>query len=476
MAGVVGVPALGLATGDGVAGAAGLTSSTPFPNGQVTFAGHGWGPALGMGQWGAFGYAAQYHKTYQWILGHFYGGTKLVAGPKNPLVRVAIVENLGHPPTLSSQSAFHFGPLLVPAGHAARAVLDKATNRWRISEASACGQPPASWKIVTTNLVDPVATPASLSATAPRSKLLRICRADGVAMTVRGTVRAYDNSGGMRTLNVVRLEEYVADVTPSEASTGWATYGGGSQQGQQWGFQSLEAQAVAVRTYTLASEAGGGWYGYADICDTGCQTYPGVLNETTLGTLSATDTAGLILELPSGQAAPTEYSASTGGYTVSNSTWAGSLPFPEVPDAGDAVCLKTTGWTCNAQHDWTTSVAASTIQSTWPDIGTLKSVKVLTRYGSTKSSFGGRVATIEVVGSKRSHTLSGYGWANDFGFFSDWFAVTDGPGATTSAPSSRSAAVVGASRVTPGQIPLFQATGPFPSRARPGSSLLRARR
>ena len=40
-----------------------------------------------------------------------------------------------------------------------------------------------------------------------------------------------------------------------------------------WGFQELEAQAVAVRSYVLANV--GGYGGYADTCDLTCQTYRG---------------------------------------------------------------------------------------------------------------------------------------------------------------------------------------------------------
>jgi len=451
----------------------------PFPTGQVTFTGHGWGPALGMGQWGAFGYAAQRHEPYSWILSHFYSGTKLVDRGGDPFVRVAVTENTGAPVAVTSSSAYRYGGVAISAGLAARAILDPATNRWRIAEASSCSQPTHAWTIVASNLVDPLAIPASRAYRAPVSELLTICRADGIRMTVRGTVEAYDNAGEMRTINTLRLEEYIGDVTPSESSTGWGEFGGAGPQGEQWGFQSLESQAVAARTYTLAYEADGGWYGWADICDTGCQSYPGVLNESSLGTLAATDTTGRILETSKGAPAPTEYSASTGGYTVNDSTWAGTTPYDAVPDLGDAVCLKTSGWTCNALHSWTASVAVATVESTWPSIGTLRSVKVVARYGSPKSDFGGRVAMIEILGSLGTESLPGYEWANDFGFWSDWFAVTDGPGATAKAPPhsglvvtaeqpaarsvDRAASRPAARTATrSGALPLFLPTGPLP--------------
>ena len=51
----------------------------PFPASEVDFIGFGDGPGLGMGQWGAFGYAVSDHETYSWILAHYYGGTTLTS-------------------------------------------------------------------------------------------------------------------------------------------------------------------------------------------------------------------------------------------------------------------------------------------------------------------------------------------------------------------------------------------------------------
>jgi len=55
-------------------------SIAPFPGRDVDFVGYGNGSGVGMGQWGAFGYAALDHESYQWILAHYYGGTTLSTG------------------------------------------------------------------------------------------------------------------------------------------------------------------------------------------------------------------------------------------------------------------------------------------------------------------------------------------------------------------------------------------------------------
>ena len=88
----------------------------------------------------------------------------------------------------------------------------------------------------------------------------------GGSPTVHGTLTAlYNSLGQARTVNTLPLEQYVADTVPGESPSSWASLGGAGPQGMDWGFQELEAQAVAVRSYVLANL--GGYGGYADTCD-----------------------------------------------------------------------------------------------------------------------------------------------------------------------------------------------------------------
>ena len=82
------------------------------------------------------------------------------------------------------------------------------------------------------------------------------------------------------------LEQYVAGVVPNESPAGWGALGSAGPQGQPWGFQELEAQAVAARSYAMAGL--GSYGGYADTCDLDCQTYRGIANESAITDL-ATD-------------------------------------------------------------------------------------------------------------------------------------------------------------------------------------------
>ncbi|HXY43141.1 MAG TPA: SpoIID/LytB domain-containing protein, partial [Acidimicrobiales bacterium] len=411
-------------------------AQAPFPSGVVTLSGHGLGPGYGMGQWGAFGLATLGHLTYEQILAHYYSDiaypvsdATLNAKADREIVRVAIDENDNRAVTVTSPSRFTYvnsaGKKLasIPAGHAARALEIKKkgslTGLWELEKATSCTA--AKWEEVATGLTDPIAVPASLAATAPSTDLLTLCRADDQDVTYRGRLEAYDYYGPStadehleRTLNLVALEQYVADVTPGESPAGWGAYGGsqGSPQGEPWGFQELEAQAVAARTYVLYSMATGGWHGYADICDDSCEWYAqGIMWESPLASLAVLDTAGQYL-VQNGGPAPTEYGSSDGGYTEAFEYWNGQSIFDAVADPGDAVCLggpQSLG--CNPWHTWTDSIPVTKLERQFA-VGTLESVQAV----STDAS--GRVTEIEIVGTEATVTASGATFAGDFGLAS----------------------------------------------------------
>jgi hypothetical protein len=212
----------------------------------------------------------------------------------------------------------------------------------------------------------------------------------------------------------------VADVTPAESPASWASLAGGQ------GFQELEAQAVAARSYLMASRGDGGYFG-ADICDTtACQNYPGIADENTTTDTAVTDTGGattataVLLPL-TGVPALTQYSASTGGYTAGGT-------FAAMVDTGDAVCI--TG-ACNPYHSYTASIPVSAILTQFPQLGTLDSVDVSQRNGL--GDFGGRVLQMELEGSAQTVTITGTTFAADFaaygpgGALSNWFSVGGQP-------------------------------------------------
>ena len=434
------------------AAATGRSPVAPYPASRVDFVGFGDGFGVGMSQWGAFGYAALDHRTYHWILAHYYGGTALSFSDNvasgDPMVSVELNENDGDPVVVTSESAFSFGGIRFPGGQAVRAVESQGT--WTLSEATGCSS--TAWVPVASGLVDPVAVPSSLQASATLSQVLTICEHDGVDLPVRGTVEAYDAPGGAVTLSILPLEEYVRSVISAEVSWSWGLFGGRTRapQGHEWGFQALEAQAVATRSYAAAELASGGWAPYATSCDAYCQSYAGMADENSMENEAVADTAGEILEQvattsPAGTTSTTvprstlvspaitaadpapvfaQYSASSGGYTVNGA-------FPGVADRGDSVCIKSRFSSCNPCHKWWASVPVSALEKAFPSVGKLAQIDVTQRSGV--GPLGGRVVSVEIMGTTGAQ-IAVSSWAlgpliaanNEDHCASDWYAVTNG--------------------------------------------------
>ncbi len=301
----------------------------------------------------------------------------------------------------------------VPGASAVR--FHQSGTSWEVDSGPGCSGP---WAPVLANQTTPTASPLN-------GGLLQLCVAGG-SPTVHGTLTAlYNSLGQARTVNTLPLEQYVADTAPGESPSSWAGLGGAGPQGEGWGFQELEAQAVAVRSYVLSNL--GGYGGYADTCDLDCQTYRGTQFETTTSIAATNDTAGQVMVMPGGQVATTEYSASTGGYTSSAQQ---QSPFTPVSDDGDGICIANA---CNPNHQWSTSVGFGAIQTAWPQIG------AFTGFGGATSDPGhplgvayGRVDTITLNGSSGSITIPGTEFYVDLGLKSDLFSVT---GQTTNSVS-----------------------------------------
>jgi peptidoglycan hydrolase-like amidase len=292
---------------------------------------------------------------------------------------------------------------------------------WDVYESTSCGAARSAVGHavpVATGLVDPKVHPASTNARATPQELLTLCRHDGIDEVVRGEVEAYDLQGYERTLNVLRLQSYLDGVVPAEESPSWGTAGSvvGAPQGHAWGFQALEAQAVASRSYAVAYLEAGGWNGYASICDTVCESYVGENFESPLTDAAVADTSGEIrVARAGGEVALTSYSASSGGWTARSA-------FPAVPDRGDVCVVSGNPLECNPNHTWRLALPAALVSRRFPGIGQLVGITVAARNG--RGAFGGRVESVVVAGTESSETVSGWNFAASVGLPSDWFAVS----------------------------------------------------
>ena len=397
-------------------------AASAYPSNTVTLTGHGFGHGRGMGQWGAFGYALA-GTPWKSIVSHYYSGstpTLTTPAQEGTFVRVALTENDGNDVIVVSANGFSIQGSGMTTTHVAAggAVLmhQNGSGAWNVFVGPDCAGGPQRWGApIASGVIDPEAVPdnnSNIGDPNAANLALQLCQVGG-NLFVRGFVRAtYNSSAQARTVNVLPLEDYIVGVVPNESPAYWGQIGTAGPDSYPWGFQSLEAQAVAARSYVMA--ALGSYGGYADTCDLSCQTYRGLENESKTTDDATLDTLGYVMEVGT-QIMTTEYSASTGGYSAPGT-------FPAVPDAGDSVCPPGVNGACNTDHTWKASIPVSSIEATFPQLGTLLSISFTSRNGF--GDLGGRVLSMTLVGSSQNVVVTGDQFAADFNLLSNWFATT----------------------------------------------------
>ena len=205
----------------------------------------------------------------------------------------------------------------------------------------------------------------------------------------RGTLDVFVESTGMRIVNTLQFEDYVASVVGSEMPTSWE-------------IEALKAQAVAARTYAtrrLASDPA------LAICDSeDCQAYDGVDAETEQTRAAAYETAGVVATF-NGDLIDAVYSANAGDMTADAAlVWGDSVPYlTEVASPGDREALSV-DWGASG-YRWTRvfSLHELTFFRTFATagIGDVQEARV------TEISPGGRPVRMEVTGSAGQLELFG---------------------------------------------------------------------
>ena len=369
----------------------------------LTFAGRGWGHGRGMGQYGALGYAVNYGSTYQWILGHFYGGTTLRGGTPNSTIGVELTAQTGRNLIVGGPGLTFNG---APAGTAAIQVARTPTGTFQVYRGSSCTGPWTPWGGGQASGL----TIRSSGDQANLDNLLRVCQA-GKTRGYRGALVMVSADSTSYVVNKLPIEDYLRGVVPRESPASWGDLGGGR------GINALRAQAVAARSYALS---GGLRSSTANTCDTtACQVYLGAyewpfgaprktLLEDARSDRAVRETAGQVMRTAGGGIARTEFSSSTGGWTT-------GAAFTNVVDLGDAITL-------NPNRSWTAGFRVSTLSSAL-GVGAIASIAVTRRTGLGPD--GGRVLAVTVRATDgRVTTLSGDTVRSRLGLKSDWFSIS----------------------------------------------------
>jgi stage II sporulation protein D len=323
--------------------------------------GAGFGHGIGMSQYGAYGYSLEGGR-FKGILAHYYKGTDLEPAPGRP-VRVLLQPNDPYIRVRGATSA-NGRKLRRSSTYVAR----RSGSGVRLSTAS--GRRVATFD-----------SPLRLSAggddpvrlLGPALNYIR----DGL---YRGAIEVRPDGGGVTAINVIDLDPYVKGVVAGEMPSSWP-------------LEALKVQAVAARTYALATRKTTGVFDQYP--DTRSQVYKGVTGESVRSNAAVDQTRGLILTY-GGVPAVTYYFSTSGGHTENvEYSFIGALSKPwlvGVPDPYD---------TRSPYHRWKVSFSTGTLTRALGAPGAFKRLKVLKRGASP------RVVRARVIGTRGSRTITG---------------------------------------------------------------------
>ena len=202
----------------------------------------------------------------------------------------------------------------------------------------------------------------------------------------RGSVELLARGNRVAVVNVLPLDEYLRGVVPAEMHASWP-------------MEALKAQAIAARTYTLASlDARRDW----DICATiDCQVYRGRDAENPRADRAIADTRGLVLTFGGGFAR-TYYHADSGGTVASSfEVWGTRAPY--------LVAIRDVPAT-SPHRSWRIRIDADAVARSATAAGT--NVGNVTRVRVLATSESGRVTSVEVVGTAGGgSSRPGSGWS-----------------------------------------------------------------
>lgn len=388
-----------LATGFALAPAPAAAQEAPT---TMSFSGRGWGHGRGMSQWGAQGMAINQGRSYQQILDHYYGGTRMATRDDRQM-RIRLMAQDDKPAVIAIDS----GTIRIE-GNAGlkqsglRAVrLSKSGDTLRVETSLSCSGP---WTVVNNGGNAEIKVERESG-----DQPLRLCRADGVSIWYPGTISSLVHSGVQRTVNTTSMESALRSIVPRESPASWHA-------------EALKAQSVAARSYALAGDSR--HQPYADTCDTTlCQVYAGWFQQNPGGSRTATTdprtnaaidaTARQVREFTSGanagRIARTEFSSSSGGWTAGGT-------FPAVRDDADVI---------SPRHTWRLTVDMTRLEAQYGKGGKLTELQVTKRNGL--GADGGRVETARLRFSNGTTAdVSGNTVRSLTGLHSDWFTPVCG--------------------------------------------------
>ena len=308
--------------------------------------GKGFGHGVGLSQYGAFGYA-KHGRNYKEIVRHYYRGVRIDRAKTR---RVRVLLDVGGALRFSGATracgrdlAKGKEYLFTPKG--SRTILRRGSGR----RLAACGR----------------------EGTASGGSTVRY---EGVG-SYRGKLVGRNVGGSIFAINEVGIEGYVQGVIPNEVPSSWPKH-------------ALRAQAVAARSYALATRLNGDGYDLYD--DTRSQVYGGRSSETARTNDAADATAKEVIK-DGGEVATAFFFSTSGGRTENSEFgFAGGSPRPYLKSVKDPFDDE------SPVHSWRVRFSNSEMESKLSGLfsGNLKRIRV------KKTGVSPRIVKARVVGSR----------------------------------------------------------------------------
>jgi stage II sporulation protein D len=269
---------------------------------RFTIRGAGFGHGVGMSQYGAFGFA-QHGADYRSILRHYYTGTDIGTVEPGRVVRVLL------------QSARGYAAFTGATRAGARRLQSTQTYYLRRRGASVQLLSPRKRPLGT------YAAPLRVTGRGGQVVLKGRAANGRVSGAYRGALEFRPGIfSGIDAVNAVSLDRYVMGVVPDESPPSWP-------------IEALKAQAVAARTYAIATAKPGA--PFDQYPDTRSQVYGGMAAEEASTTGAVIQTRGEIVTYL-GQPVVTFFFSTSGGRTENvENTPLGNEPKPWLTSVDD---------------------------------------------------------------------------------------------------------------------------------------------
>jgi len=338
--------------------------AVPAADASWEIKGRGFGHGVGMSQYGAYGFALE-GRGYREILDHYYTDTT-VGKVEGERVRVLLGSGSGAVSFSGARRAC--GKNLDPARDysfesAGGDVELRGSGGDRLAGCGTEGKAAGGLRI-------------------------------GRFGSFRGALVARNSGGSLMVINELGLEAYVKGVVANEVPASWPN-------------EALRAQAVAARSYGLATERSGPFDHYAD---TRSQVYGGRSSETPATNKAVSATRRQVVKYQ-GRTAVTYFFSTSGGRTENSEfgfSGGRSVPYlKSVKDPYDDV---------SPVHTWTERLSDDRMESELSGLfqGRLREIEVLERGESP------RIVRARVVGSSGSTTVTGDTLRARLGLRSTW--------------------------------------------------------